>query len=108
MPSSIIEYFRETFETSLLEEGNFRTWGHIEWSTQDSLEEELLTYEMEVGRLISEHNLIAVCAYDAMRVNEDLREQLGKAAREDALSRFSVATHVQSVCAIYEEMLDGK
>lgn len=77
MPSSIIEYFRETFETSLLEEGNFRTWGHIEWSTQDSLEEELLTYEMEVGRLISEHNLIAVCAYDAMRVNEDLREQLG-------------------------------
>ena len=32
---------------------------------------------MEVGRLISEHNLIAVCAYDAMRVNEDLQEQLG-------------------------------
>ena len=43
-----------------------------------------------------------------LHAQQGLRDQLGKAARADALSRFSVATHVQSVCEIYEEMLDCK
>ncbi|MEZ0481554.1 MEDS domain-containing protein [Planococcus sp. SSTMD024] len=76
-PSTIVEYFQENFDVSALPVRHFRTWGHIEWNTRDGLEEALLSYEERVDLLITEHNLIAVCAYDAMRVEQHLQDQLG-------------------------------
>lgn len=78
LPSTIVEYFKETAEPSLDEGKCYRTWGHIEWGTEAGLEEELLSYESKINQLISEHKLVAVCAYDATRVAEHLQEKLGR------------------------------
>lgn len=77
LPNTITEHFKEKYDSLLPKDQQFRTWGHIEWSSQDSLEEELLAYEKKVDLLITENKLIAVCAYDAPRVKADLQEQLG-------------------------------
>lgn len=75
-PSTIIEYFQESFDVSEMPCQHFRTWGHIEWNTRDGLEEELLSYEEQVDDLITAQNLIAVCAYDAIRVEQHLQDKL--------------------------------
>lgn len=77
LPSTIVDYFQEKFSDSAFVHHGFRTWGHIEWNTQKGLEEELVSYEQKVDRLITEYNLIAVCAYDASRVASHLKSQLG-------------------------------
>lgn len=64
LPSTIIDYFQETFHLLPLEGQCYRTWGHIEWGTQQGLEKELLSYEKKINQLALEHQLIAVCAYD--------------------------------------------
>lgn len=75
-PSTIVEYFQESFDVSVMSCQYFRTWGHIEWNTGDGLEEELLSYEEQVDDLITAQNLIAVCAYDAIRVEQHLQDKL--------------------------------
>lgn len=77
LPSTIIDYFQETVDYLPSEGQCYRTWGHIEWGTQQGLEKELLSYEKKIKQLVSEHHLIAVCAYDAFRVEQHLQEQLG-------------------------------
>ncbi|MGX7595876.1 MEDS domain-containing protein [Planococcus plakortidis] len=77
LPNTIVEYLQEKFDISTFGEQGFRTWGHIEWSTQDDLEDELVLYEQKVDRLITDYKLIAVCAYDAKRVASHLQNQLG-------------------------------
>lgn len=77
LPSTIIDHFQENVDAVLSEGQSYRTWGHIEWGTQQDLEEELLSYEKKVAHLVKEHQLIAVCAYDASRVKKELQEQLG-------------------------------
>lgn len=75
-PSTIVEYFQESFDVPVMSCQYFRTWGHIEWNTGDGLEEELLSYEKQVDELITAQNLIAVCAYDAIRVEQHLQDKL--------------------------------
>ncbi|MFK8794536.1 MEDS domain-containing protein [Planococcus plakortidis] len=75
-PSTIVEYFQENFDVSVMCCQYFRTWGHIEWNTGEGLEEELLSYEEQVDDLITAQNLIAVCAYDAIRVEQHLQDKL--------------------------------
>lgn len=75
-PSTIIEYFQESFDVSEMSCQHFRTWGHIEWNTRDGLEEELLSYEERANEMITAQNLIAVCAYDAIRVEQHLQDKL--------------------------------
>lgn len=76
LPSTIVEYFQESFDLSEMTCQHFRTWGHIEWNTRDGLEEQLLSYEKQVDQLITEHKLTAVCAYDATRVEQHLQDNL--------------------------------
>ena len=75
-PSTIVDYFQESFDVSVMSCQYFRTWGHIEWNTGDGLEEELLSYEEQIDDLITAQNLIAVCAYDAIRVEQHLQDKL--------------------------------
>lgn len=76
LPITIIEYFKKTLLAASLDGRFFRTWGHIEWGSQEGLEEEILTYDRKASQFISEQKIIAVCAYDAARVSESLQEQL--------------------------------
>ncbi|ANU25518.1 MEDS domain-containing protein [Planococcus versutus] len=77
LPSTIIDYFQETVDHLPSGGQCYRTWGHIEWGTQQGLEKELLSYEKKIKQLVSKHHLIAVCAYDAFRVEQHLQEKLG-------------------------------
>ena len=75
-PSTIVDYFQENFDVSGMPCQHFRTWGHIEWNTRDGLEDELLSYEKQVDQLIMANKLTAVCAYDAIRVEQHLQDKL--------------------------------
>lgn len=76
LPITIIRYFKNTLTEALRECQFFCTWGHIEWGSPEGLEEEILTYDKQAHRFISEHKFLAVCAYDASSLSEVLQKQL--------------------------------
>lgn len=76
LPISIIQHFKKTLNAATQEGKFFRTWGHIEWGSQEDFDNEILAYDKQANRFISEHKFIAVCAYDVSRVSESLQEQL--------------------------------
>lgn len=78
LPSEIVNHFSEEGVASSLAHQRFRTWGHIEWGSQEDMEEELILYEENVDQLITASNLIAVCAYDADRLENSLQNRLQK------------------------------
>lgn len=78
LPSAIVDHFREEGIAASLAGQRFRTWGHIEWSTQEDMEEEVIGYEEHVSQLIAASDLIAVCAYDADRIEGNLEKRLQK------------------------------
>ncbi|TAA73062.1 MEDS domain-containing protein [Planococcus salinarum] len=76
LPVSIVQYFKDALNTAAGEGQFFRTWGHIEWGSREDLEKEILTYDKTANQFISANKLIAVCAYDAPRLSEQLQAQL--------------------------------
>lgn len=75
-PPTILSHFKEAADSFANEDVSFRTWGHIEWGNQQDIVNEIDLYEQNVGMVIEEKNAISVCAYDASRVSEDLKERL--------------------------------
>lgn len=75
-PEAILDYF-EKLVGALTADGNHcRTWGHIEWGSQEDIEEKIIFYETEVDRPVPQRQVISVCAYDSHRVSDNLRERL--------------------------------
>lgn len=62
LPTSIIRHFEKTLNAAKQEGKFFRTWGHIEWGSQEDLANEILTYDKAASQFISENKFIAVCA----------------------------------------------
>lgn len=60
LPISIIQHFKKTLNAATQEGKFFRTWGHIEWGSQEDFDNEILTYDKQANRFISEHKFIAV------------------------------------------------
>lgn len=75
-PPTILAYFSEVTDSLGEEEQSFRTWGHIEWADQQDIEREIEAYENDLNRLVPEKKAVSVCAYDAARVSEDLKDRL--------------------------------
>lgn len=75
-PEAILAYF-ETVTGKLQGDGRkCRTWGHIEWGSQEDIEDKIILYETEIDHTVPESNVISVCAYDAVRVSSSLCERL--------------------------------
>ena len=75
-PQTILSHFADLSAELNQKEGSLRTWGHIEWGDQQDIEHELETYETALEELVFESKGISVCAYDASRVSDELKEKL--------------------------------
>lgn len=75
-PQTILSHFTDLSAELSQKGGSLRTWGHIEWSDQQDIEQEIQTYEAALEELVSETEGISVCAYDASRVTESFKEKL--------------------------------
>lgn len=75
-PPTILAHFKKAADSFAMENLPFRTWGHIEWGSQQDIHDEIELYEKNVSDVIEEKNAISVCAYDASRVSDELKERL--------------------------------
>lgn len=75
-PPTILAYFSDLISPFTEEELAFRTWGHIEWRDEAEITKEIKEYECGIDQLIPETKTISVCAYDAARVSDSLKEVL--------------------------------
>ncbi|WP_081773016.1 MEDS domain-containing protein [Bacillus sp. EB01] len=53
-----------------------RTWAHVEWGDERDVHKKLSISEKEADVIVSDKKLLSVCAYDANRVNNELKENL--------------------------------
>ncbi|MFC4714352.1 MEDS domain-containing protein [Planococcus dechangensis] len=75
-PEAILDYFEKVVGSFTADGRQCRTWGHIEWGSQEDIEEKILTYEKEIDLRVPHKQVISVCAYDALRVSDQLSERL--------------------------------
>ncbi|MBT2569637.1 MEDS domain-containing protein [Planococcus sp. ISL-110] len=75
-PPTILEYFSHLIAPFVEEDLGFRTWGHVEWREEVIIANDIKEYENAVGKLLPQTKAISVCAYDALRVSEGLKEVL--------------------------------
>lgn len=75
-PSIILNHFDEATGHLFNNGHSVRTWGHIEWGTQEDIETEIVEYEKTLDTIVPVKNAISVCAYDALRLTDSLKDQL--------------------------------
>ena len=75
-PEAILEYFEKIVGSFTSDGRHCRTWGHIEWGSQEDIEEKILSYESEINVSIPKAQVISICAYDSLRVSDQLLERL--------------------------------
>ncbi|WHX41125.1 MEDS domain-containing protein [Mesobacillus sp. AQ2] len=53
-----------------------RSWAHVEWRDEREVSKKLLDSENEADKIVTETNLLSVCAYDSKRVSKEFKEGL--------------------------------
>jgi hypothetical protein len=53
-----------------------RSWAHVEWRDEQEINRKLIDSEQEAGIIVSEPEILAVCAYDSDRVSTELEKGL--------------------------------
>ena len=53
-----------------------RSWAHVEWRDEPEVSKKLMGSEKEADVIVTETNLLSVCAYDSERVSEVLKQSL--------------------------------
>lgn len=75
-PPTILAYFSDLVNPFMEEKKSFRTWGHVEWRDEMEIKQKIKEYESAVDELVPQIRAVSVCAYDAPRVSESLKEIL--------------------------------
>lgn len=75
-PPTILAYLDEVMAAGNGTKRNVRTWGHVEWSDSQDIEREIAVYENELDRMVLHNEAISVCAYNAERISEELKNKL--------------------------------
>lgn len=75
-PPAIYENLIKSITPFLEENIPFRTWTNVEWGTQDDPAHIVDWFETETDKVVHEHNLTLVCAYEAERMPPDLQSIL--------------------------------
>ena len=75
---TIFDYFKTTIEPYLESQVSVCTWGLIEWSDGNDITNSIEQYENNVDMHIKDKGVISVCAYDANRTSQRLKEILMK------------------------------
>ena len=76
--ATVLNHFTKSIKPYIENEVSVRIWGHVEWGDQKEVDREIEKYENEADQILSLNELTAVCAYDADRVSESLRQSLIK------------------------------
>ncbi|WP_082635901.1 MEDS domain-containing protein [Fictibacillus enclensis] len=75
-PETILSKFSDIVTPLIEKDNSVRTWGHVEWGSQEEFEETLEKFEIEVDQMLKDIKVISVCAYNAERVSDDLKDKL--------------------------------
>lgn len=75
-PPTVLDYFSHLISPFTENELSFRTWVHVEWREEDEIAKDIEEYEIAVDKLIPQIKAISICAYDAPRVSDELKEAL--------------------------------
>ncbi|MBD8015993.1 MEDS domain-containing protein [Microbacterium sp. APC 3898] len=75
-PPTILAYFSDLVSPFMEENLSFRTWGHVEWRDETEIKQKIKEYESAVDQLVPQIKAVSVCAYDAPRVSDSLKEIL--------------------------------
>lgn len=75
-PPTILAHFEAFIDGLQQASGRIRTWGHIEWGSEQDIEHDIETYETALEVLVPETGAISVCAYDASRLGDDFKSRL--------------------------------
>lgn len=73
---TILSYLENMIAPFLEKNIPIQTWAHVEWRDQEEIFQTLGEYEKEADRMLQATNLITICAYDANRVPQSLKEIL--------------------------------
>ncbi|NHM32903.1 MEDS domain-containing protein [Neobacillus terrae] len=77
-PQTILSYFSEVVNPYMEKNMSIRTWGHVEWGDRKDFETTLEEFENAVNKIVGNMKVITVCAYNAERVSDTLKEKLMK------------------------------
>lgn len=73
---TILEYFSSILDPYLTKNISIRTWAHVEWGNIGEITDVIGEFENQANKAVSSLEQISVCAYDADRVPESLKESL--------------------------------
>lgn len=92
-PEAILDYFEKIIGSFTADGRHCRTWGHIEWGSQEDAEQKVISYEKDIDRSMPKRHVISVCAYDSQRISESLSARLmlchGYFMKDDSISALS-------------------
>lgn len=73
---TILSYLKNMIDPYLEKKIPIQTWAHVEWRDQKEIFRTIGEYEHEADKMLQDTNLITICAYDANRVPQSLKETL--------------------------------
>ncbi|WP_044338106.1 MEDS domain-containing protein [Rossellomorea aquimaris] len=77
-PPAIYENLMKTITPYLEKKASFRSWTNVEWGTLEDPCSIIDWFETETDRVVHEHNLTVVCAYDSVKMPDHLEDALKK------------------------------
>ena len=77
-PPAIYEQLMKTITPYLEKKVSFRSWTNVEWGTLEDPCSIIEWFETETDRVVHEHKLTVVCAYDSEKMPDQLEEALKK------------------------------
>ena len=73
---TILSFLKDMIAPYLEKNIPIQTWAHVEWRDQKEIFHTVGEYEQEADKMLLETNLITICAYDANRVPQTLKDIL--------------------------------
>jgi len=73
---TILTYLKDMITPYLEKKLPIKTWAHVEWRDQKEIFQTLGEYEQEADQMLQETDFTTVCAYDANRVPQTLKDIL--------------------------------
>lgn len=77
-PSTVVDYFLQKLAPYVEKNAAICSWGHIEWNDNHKMVAIVREYEEKVEQLVNDLNIMAVCAYDGVRLPAQLKKTLLK------------------------------
>lgn len=73
---NVIQNFNDLFNPLLLKGHSIRSWGHVHWTDQEDIAEQLSLYEHQCELTIPEIQLLGVCIYDGKLVPAHIQNEM--------------------------------